>query len=59
MTMPSAEAVNALLAAKPDQPGAPCPGIPDVPDHDDAMGTGYPDLRGQIPVTPVPEAAGK
>ncbi len=52
--MPSAELVNQHLAAMGDV-------VPSVPDHDHEMGTGYPDLRGQIPVTlpPAPAAGGK
>ena len=45
--MPSAELVNQHLAAMGDV-------VPSVPDHDHEMGTGYPDLRGQIPVTLPP-----
>jgi hypothetical protein len=38
--LPSADAVNMHLGAKPDQPGAPAAAVPDVPDHDAAMSTG-------------------
>jgi len=50
--MPSAEAVNAELAAMGDL-------VPDVPDHHQEMG--FTEQRGQIPMTlpPVPEAGGK
>ena len=38
---PDGDAVNAELASKPDQPGAPCPPVPDgLPDHDAAMDAG-------------------
>ena len=52
MTMPSAERVNAALAAMGDL-------VPDVPDHHQELGE--PEQRGQIPMTlpPVPEARGK
>ena len=50
--MPSAEAVNAELAAMGDL-------VPDVPDHHQE--TGFTEQRGQIPMTlpPPPEAGGK
>jgi hypothetical protein len=49
MSMPSAERVNAELAALGDL-------VPDVPDHHAEMG--YAEQRGQIPMTrpPVPAA---
>jgi hypothetical protein len=47
MTMPSAQLVNETLTAMGDL-------VPDLPDHDHEMGTGYPDLRGQVPVTLPP-----
>ncbi len=50
MSMPSAERVNAELAALGDL-------VPDLPNHDHEMGTGYPDLRGQVPVTLPPDPA--
>jgi hypothetical protein len=61
MSMPSAEMVNAELSRKPDQPGAPAPGVPDVPGHDDAMAMGagaYPPGRhGEMTLPPSPDAA--
>ena len=55
MSMPSADAVNEHLAAKGDQPGAPCPPVPDVPDHDAALRTGAMPLD----LPPGPDEASK
>lgn len=56
MSMPSADAVNMHLGGKPDQPGAPCPPVPDVPGHDEAMSTGS-EAYAHLPA--VPEAGSK
>ena len=59
---PDGDAVNAELAAKPDQPGAPCPPVPaGLPDHDEAMDTGREayGLPAEMTLPPSPDADSK
>lgn len=55
MTMPTGDLVNAHLAAKPDAPEESACAVPDVPGHDEAMGTGA--LPVDLP--PGPDAGSK
>jgi hypothetical protein len=55
MSLPSPEAVNAHLAAKPDQPDEAACAVPDVPDHDEAMSTG----AALVDLPPGPDAGSK